>query len=53
MGDKEYLLMYQDKNGVTYAWFNTENEMINFVREEDRIHVIEGIRVIKHEKIFD
>lgn len=51
MGDKEYLLMYQGKNGVTYTWFDTEDEMINFV-DENRVHVIEGIRVVKYDRIL-
>jgi hypothetical protein len=49
--EKEYLLMYQDGKGTTFAWFNTEDDMINFV-DENRVHVIEGIRIVKYDRIM-
>lgn len=43
--------MYQDGKGTTFAWFNTEDDMINFV-DENRVHVIEGIRIVKYDRIM-
>lgn len=51
--ERQYLLMYKDTNnkGGTYAWFDTEDEMKDFI-EEYNVEVIEGLRIGSVEEII-
>ncbi|WP_179281003.1 hypothetical protein [Paenibacillus sp. XY044] len=52
MRDKTYLLTYQNnKNSLTFAWFDTESEMSEFVENED-INVIEALYVKEAEVLL-
>lgn len=51
--DKQYLLLYRDSNNKegTFAWFDTEEEMKDFVDNYD-MEVIEGLRIGNVEEII-
>jgi hypothetical protein len=50
--DKEYLLTYQDSKHsyATFAWFETEDELWEFV-EENKVHVISALHIKDAEEI--
>lgn len=52
--DRKYLLTYQDsKHGYgTYAWFELEDALFDFVDSKNDINVIEAIRIDSSEEIM-
>jgi hypothetical protein len=51
--DKQYLLTYQDKDKCfgTFAWFDTEDEMFEFINENN-INVIEALKINDAEELI-
>lgn len=50
--DKAYLLTYLNKEGHTdFAWFDTVNELHEFIREENISRVLDAVRINDYEKI--
>jgi UDP-N-acetylglucosamine:LPS N-acetylglucosamine transferase len=45
--DKQYLLTYQvpNKGWGTFSWFDTEEEMEEFIKETEGINVIEAFYI--------
>ena len=50
--DKEYLIMYQTNKETTYAWFETEDDILEFVNNNKNIHVIDAIRILNCEQVL-
>ncbi|MFB6499738.1 hypothetical protein [Bacillus haynesii] len=45
MADKQYLLTYIKAGTTNFDWFDTEEEMRDFYRENEDIKVLDSVRV--------
>jgi len=55
MDDKQFLLTfinYEDDDHTDFAWFDTEEEMNEFIKEYD-IGIIDGIQIISAITLYD
>lgn len=50
--DKDYLLTYANANGATFEWFESEEELREFIEINKITHIFEAIRIKDAETII-
>jgi len=55
MEDKRFMLTYSDDGSEVYQWFDTENELIDFVKQAKKkwkkFKVVDAIEIIQSRNI--
>lgn len=51
--NNKYLLTYQDdiRNFGTFAWFDYESQMDDYINQNENIHVLERLHIIQAEEV--
>lgn len=51
--DQKFLLTYQTLKGSGFAWFESEEELFDFVDANDEINIIEALYIKEAESLIE